>query len=157
MNDGSPPASRPLWARLARFLLVAAGVILLLYGVAAVTVPLLVSKVVLPRLGESLGRQVDIERVRFNPFTLVLSAQGLRIAAAEPAADFLTVAAVRADLSISSLRYLAPVIDVLKIERPIVHLKRTARDRFDFSDIVDRLRAAPAEPDAQPTRFALHN
>ncbi|MBA3478092.1 MAG: DUF748 domain-containing protein [Lautropia sp.] len=64
---------------------------------------------------------------------------------------------MRADLSISSLRYLAPVIDELKIERPIVHLKRTARERFDFSDIIDRLRAAPSEPDAQPPRFALHH
>ena len=153
------PASRPLWARIARYLLIAIAVLLLLCGVSAIAVPLLIDHVVLARAGEAIGRQVSIERIRFNPFTLALSARGIRIADEDPANDFVTVEQARADLSISSIRYLAPVIDGLTIVAPRIRVQRTGEHRFNFSDIVERLKAAPAEPDpnGEPARFALHN
>jgi uncharacterized protein involved in outer membrane biogenesis len=174
VNDSSPPVPRPLWARLARHLLIAVAVFLVLCGLSAVAVPLLIDHVVLARLGESIGRQITIERIRFNPFTLALSTRGIRVSDQEAAVDgvagggvagdavardFVTVADLRADLSISSVWYLAPVIDGLKITAPIINLRRSAEQRFNFSDIVDRLPAAPADvqADREPTRFALHN
>ena len=153
------PASRPLWARIVRYLLIAIAVFLVLCGVSAIAVPLLIDHVVLARAGEAIGRQVSIERIRFNPFTLALSTRGIRIADQDPANDFVTVEQARADLSISSIRYLAPVIDGLTIIAPRIRLQRTGEARFNFSDIVERLKAAPAEPDpdGEPARFALHN
>jgi uncharacterized protein involved in outer membrane biogenesis len=148
-----------MWMRIARYLLIAAVVFLVLCGVAALAVPLLVQHVALERAGESIGRQVSIERVRFNPFTLALSARGIRVAAQDASTDFVTIAEAKADFSISSVRYLAPVIDALTIIAPRIRLQRTQERRFNFSDIIERLRSSPAEqgPDDEPARFALHN
>ena len=159
MNETARSAPRLSLARLARYLAVALAAFLLLCAVAALSVPLLVQQVVLDRLGAAIGRQVTIERTRFNPFKLALTAQGARIAALDPAADFITVESLRVDFSISSIRHLAPVIEALKIEAPVVRLQRTAPSRFNFSDIVERLAAAPEErePAGRSARFALHN
>jgi uncharacterized protein involved in outer membrane biogenesis len=157
LNADSPAASRPLWARLGAILLIAVAAFLVLVAIAAVALPMLIGQVLVPRLGETLGRQASIERVRFNPFTLELSAHGLHITGTDPATQFVDVDDLYANLSISSLRYLAPVVDSLKLTRPVFHLQRTTADRFNFSDIVDRLQNAPASADAEPTRFALHN
>ncbi len=145
--------------RMARYLAVALAAFLLLCAMAALAVPLLIQQVVLERLGEAIGRQVTIERTRFNPFKLTLTARGVRIAAQDPTADFVTIEALLADLSISSIRHLAPVIESLRIETPVVRLQRTALASFNFSDIVDRLAAAPEEPapSGGPGRFALRN
>jgi uncharacterized protein involved in outer membrane biogenesis len=159
VNESAPSAPRPLLARLARYLVVAIAGFLLLCGLAALAVPLAIQHVVLERIGESIGRQVTIERTRFNPFKLTVTARGVRIAEQDPSADFLTIDRVLADLSIASIRHLAPVIEALKIEAPIVRLQRLEAARFNFSDIVERLAAAPAEPrpEGEPARFALHN
>ena len=142
-----------------RYLAVVAAAFLLLCAVAALAVPLLIQQVVLERLGESIGRQVTIERTRFNPFKLTLTAQGVRIADQDPAADFITIEALLADLSIASIRHLAPVIEALRIETPVVRLQRTAPAAFNFSDIVERLAAAPPDPEpaGRPARFAVRN
>src|SRR5690606_36013809 len=96
----------------------------------------------------------------FNPFKLVLNARGVRIAEQDPAVDFVSIDEVEADLSISSVRHLAPVVDRLKITRPVVDLRRLEGNRFNFSDIAERLQAADpgdADPDERPAQFALHN
>ena len=84
--------------KVVRYLLIVLAAFLLLCGVAAVAVPLLVDHVVLARIGDSIGRQVAIERVRFNPFTLTLTARGVRVSGQEPATDFVTIDEARADL-----------------------------------------------------------
>lgn len=159
MNERTASASPSLWVRIGRYLLIAVVVFLVVSGVSAVAVPLLIDHVVLARVGETLGRRVLIDRIRFNPFTLALSAKGIRIRDQAADADFVIIESVQADLSISSVRYLAPVIDRLKIVAPRINLQRTAAQRFNFSDIVERLRAetAQTDPDAGPVHFALHN
>ena len=159
VNESAPTAPRLILARVARYLVIAVAAFLLLCGIGAVAVPLVIQHVVLDRLGDSIGRQVTIERTRFNPFKLTLTARDVRVADQEGAADFVTIERLLADLSIASVRHLAPVIDALRIEGPVVRLQRTDPARFSFSDIVDRLAAARAEPepDAEPTRFAVRN
>ncbi len=159
VNESASSAPRPVLARLARYLVVAVAVFLLLCGLAALAVPLAIQHVALERIGESIGRQVKIERTRFNPFKLTLTARGVRIGEQDPSADFVTIDHVLADLSIASIRHLAPVVDALKIEAPVVRLQRSEASRFNFSDLIQRLAAAPAEPQpkGEPTRFALHN
>ncbi|HZH08008.1 MAG TPA: DUF748 domain-containing protein, partial [Lautropia sp.] len=157
MNDSPSPASRPFLTRLARFVLIAAAAFLVLCGVAAVGVPLLIGQVVLPRASESIGRQITVERLRFNPFKLILSARGIRIGDGDAGADFVTVQEVVADLSLSSLRHLAPVVESVKVTRPVVDLYRREDGRFNFSDILERLQRPTAEPPGETMRFALQD
>ena len=112
MNESAPPATRPFVSRLARYLPGAVIVYLVLCGLVALAVPLAIQYLALDRIGESIGRQVSIERTRFNPFKLTLAAQGVRVAGQDPADDFLTIEEVFADLSISSIWHLASITGV---------------------------------------------
>ncbi len=149
-----------MWLRLSRYVLIAIALFLTACGIVAVAVPLLVEHVVLARAGDAIGRQVGMERIRFNPFTLTLSTGRVRVADQSGSGDFVTIEALVADLSISSLRYLAPVIDSATITSPMIRLQRTGDRRFNFTDIVERLANSPTDkppPVEDAARFALHN
>lgn len=52
---------------------------------------------------------------------------------------------------------LAPVVDAITVDgirASVVHL---GEGRYDFDDILAKLAARPADPAAQPGRFALYN
>lgn len=112
------------------------------------------------RASEALGRSVTVTSVAVRPWSLEVDLAGLRIASTESEAPpLLTVDRVHVDAELQSLLRLAPVIDALRLERPVVHVSHLADGRYSFDDIVERLRAAspPPDPQAEPARFALFN
>src|SRR6185312_15890869 len=50
-----------------------------------------------------------------------------------------------------------PVLDALSLQRPQLHLARTATQQFNFSDILARLRSNSSKPDDKPARFSVSN
>ena len=64
-----------------------------------------------------------------------------------------------ANLSLASLRYLAPVIEGLQIESPRVRLTRLSEGRYDIDDLLQKLRSVttPTSQPESPSRFALYN
>jgi uncharacterized protein involved in outer membrane biogenesis len=105
-----------------------------------------------------LGRALKVEQVRVNPFLLELTATGLTMADADPAdPPWLSVDAVTIDLSASSLWQRAPVLDALTIDGLRARIVRSGPQRFNFSDIIERLQARPKPADSKPARFALYN
>lgn len=132
-------------------------------GLLAVGVPLGLQRLALPEAARTIGRPVTAERVRFDPFRLRLVVQGLRIGGPGGQGDLLHVDAIEVDLSMRSLRHLAPVVEQLQITSPALTATRAADGRFDFADIVERLSAPPADaaaaarPSEGPSRFAVHD
>lgn len=149
-----------------KMLKILAGTVLTLLVLAALTawlVPKAVRGALTQDVSELLGRPVQVGEIRFNPFTLALRAQDLVIE--QPQSEpLLEVGELDLRVAWRSLVVFAPVIDRIRIDRPRIALVRQDVERFNFSDIVDRLaaRAAeqPAEPesaDAGPPRFSLNN
>jgi len=128
------------------------------------------------QLSQIIMRPVSVRRIALNPYTLRLEVDQLRIgertggvpdavqpgqAAAAPgvptpAAAFIEITKVVVRPSWSSLFRLKPVIGELYIEAPLIHLVRTAPQRFNFSDLLDTF-AKPATPGSQPARFSVSN
>lgn len=135
--------------------------LLLLWAVAWLAVPPLLKWQAQLRLGEALGRPVSIEAVRFEPWRLVLTVEGLRIGAAPgaPGADaLLDVARLRVDAAAASLWQRAPVIEALEVDGPVLRVARTGEGRYDIDDLIARFTPAKdAPPPGEPARFALHN
>ena len=165
-----PP--RGLWQRRwIRWPVIALGIYLVVCGLLALAVPFGLERYGLSKAAELTGRSISAEKIRFNPFTLRLVAQGLRVggpAAGSPTedtapGDALRLAEFDLDLSILGVRYLAPVIEGLRLVGPDVRIVRLADGRFDFQDILDRLEAlprsdpAPEDTGKGPARFAFHN
>lgn len=126
-------------------------------GLAAWGVPKAVRSVTLAQVPEVLGREARVGEVSFNPFTLRLRVHDFAIL--DPSgtnADF-SVSQLEVNASISSLFRLAPVIDALSVTAPRLTLVREPGDRFNISDILDRLAARPASEGGPPPRFSLNN
>ncbi|HOX42445.1 MAG TPA: DUF748 domain-containing protein [Myxococcota bacterium] len=109
-------------------------------------VPWIARSVLQSELTEALGRTATIEDVRFNPYSLVAEVERLAIAEAGSAERFVGFDLLRANLSLSSLFRWALVLEELRLERPFARVELREDGRFNFSDVVDRLAQAPAEP-----------
>jgi len=137
-------------------------VVVLFSLVGFVGVPLVAQYVVAGRLAASLHRPVSMKRVRFNPYTLRLDVKKLHIGDRASAERFVDIGRIRVRVSWSSLFRLAPVVGEVAVDRPAIHIVRTAEQRFNFSDLLESSgptpapTPTPAEP-AKPQRFAVSN
>ena len=109
------------------------------------------------RLGAMLGRQVSIGAIHFNPYTLRVEVDKLHIADRDGTSPFVDVDQLVVDASWGSVFHMAPVLDQLLVQTPQIHITRTGPQAFNFTDIIQRFNAKPADPNASPARFALSN
>ncbi|WP_448097074.1 DUF748 domain-containing protein [Luteibacter yeojuensis] len=119
--------------------------------------PPLIRSQVESRASTALGRPVTLGSISLNPFTLKLTAERLHIGERDGKAPFVDIDRLTANASWASLFRAAPILDELRIDGPSIHLQRSAPQRFNFSDILERFAADPAAPDTGPARFALSN
>ena len=108
--------------------------------------------------GVALGRTVHIGRVEFAPWALQLTLHDIAVAKAQGEGAQLTVQRVYVDLAASSVLRLAPVLDALEVDQPVLHLEQTRPGHYDVDDILARLAADEPAPQPAPLpRFALYN
>ncbi|HSC64224.1 MAG TPA: DUF748 domain-containing protein, partial [Caldimonas sp.] len=143
------------WLRVAIGVLI----VVVLWSAAWFYVPPIVAAQAEAAASRLLGRQLRLGHVTFNPWTLELTMTDLAVAGAgEGAPPLLEVRRVYADAALVSVLRLAPVIDRLEVEAPMLRVSRVGDARYDFDDALQRLVAVlAADPDRQPARFALHN
>lgn len=107
---------------------------------------------------EQLGRVVRIGAVDFKPWTLELTVSDLSVAGVAGAPEQLSVKRLYADIELQSLLRLAPVIDAIQVEAPVLRMAHLGEGRYDFDDVLARLTArSPLEEPGEPARFALYN
>lgn len=164
--DGSPedspeaPPAPPRRRRLVRVLAWAglAFAVLVLAGFLAA--PPLVKSLIETQVAAKLGRKVSVGAVRINPLLLAVELSDFHLREADGATDFVAFERLRVDLELESLFRRAPVLREIRLENPRVRLVRLEGNRYNFSDVVDRLavapQARPAEP-SEPARFSLNN
>jgi hypothetical protein len=109
---------------------------------------------------KALGRAVTVGAVRFKPWTLEITLADFAVAGATAGSEpLLQVKQLHADLSISSLFRLAPIVEALEIDAPQLRVARTSEGHYDIDDLIKRFSssdAPPAQP-SKPVRFALYN
>ncbi|MFT0733627.1 DUF748 domain-containing protein [Ralstonia wenshanensis] len=112
------------------------------------------------QLSTLLERPVSVGKISINPYTLRLDVDQLHIAERDGKTPFVDVGHLHVNASWSSIFRRAPVIEELSIEAPQVRIVRTAEQRFNFSDIVERLSQPenPPKPKSnEPARFVFAN
>ncbi|OJU89790.1 MAG: hypothetical protein BGO13_00780 [Burkholderiales bacterium 66-5] len=135
----------------------AAAVVVVLYLLAWLALPQVVRSQLQKQGSQALGRHVTVAGVQFNPLTLELTIEGLAVADAAGQSPQLQVQRIYANAAVQSLWRLAPVVDDLQVDAPVLHVARTGPEAFDFDDILHRLGQQEAVPSDQPARFALYN
>ncbi len=99
--------------------------------------PLLVS-VAARNLSQALHRQVTIQKVRFNPYTLVLEVHGLSVRDRGRPDSFVSFSSLIVDAQWSSVFEKAPVIREVRLSRPVVRIIRFEDNSYNFSDLMKR-------------------
>ncbi|MBY0464351.1 MAG: DUF748 domain-containing protein, partial [Burkholderiales bacterium] len=63
------------------------------------------------------------------------------------------------DAELSSLLRLAPVVDAVQVDRPVLHVRHLGQGQHDLQDVLDKLTAPqdPPPPDTGPARLAIYN
>lgn len=127
--------------RLVRPAMWAAGVLIAIAAIAFVAVPPVVKHYSVKLVGETLGREVSIERVGFNPFTLTAEIGGLQVKEADGQAEALGFDQLRANLEIESLLRGGVVLRELALAGPRINLVLGDDGRHNWADVVDRIAA----------------
>lgn len=116
------------------------------YGViVGLVVPPFAKKTIAGKVGERLGREVALESLSINPFTLQATLKGFRVMEADRKTAFASFDQLDVNGSITSLYRLAPVADEVTLAGLKVNLVRDGETHYNVSDILSRLAAADAK------------
>ncbi len=137
--------------------IVAVFAILVLWLVAWLAVPPIMKSQLQKLASEKLGRQVSVGKIDFRPWTLELTLNDLRVATADGKGTQLRIARIYADAELQSILRLAPVVDAVAIDQPVIALTHLADGKYDIDDVLARLSAPSKEPPGDPPRFAIYN
>jgi len=135
--------------------------IFFLYTIAGFFIlPPYIKKLAMEKLSEQLGRRVIIESVSLNPYTLSTTVKGFEIKEDDGSAAFVSFGSLFVELKMISVFKGLPVIREIKLEKPHVHFVRTKNNRYNFSDIMERMQTksdnAPKTP-AKPFNYSVSN
>jgi len=141
-----------------RKIVLVVAIVLVVFGIFGfLAAPSIIRSQIEKRASAALQRQVTLGAVHLNPYTLRLELDQLHVADADGKSAFIDVDQAVINASWGSVFRMAPVLDQLDLQRPRIRIVRTADQRFNFSDIIDRINATPSDPKAPPSRFALSN
>jgi hypothetical protein len=133
------------------------------YGVlGGLVAPPIAKKMIASKLGERLGRTVQVDDIKLNPYTLDGTIKGFRILESDGRTTFASFDTVDVQGNWSSVYRFAPVIDALDLRGLKVHLVRDGDTHYNVSDMLARLKAEQARSarqkrDPDPARFSLAN
>jgi uncharacterized protein involved in outer membrane biogenesis len=141
------------WRRIA----VIVGIVAALFGIAgALAIPAAARWGLETVASRELGRAVRVEAISANPYTLRVTLKGLTVDGLPgESAPLLAVREASINASISSALRLAPVLEAITIDGLTANIVRMEAQRFNFTDITERLQAKPKSD--EPARFSLNN
>lgn len=129
-----------------------------LYGLLGFFVaPPLIRHVAEQQIAKALDRPTTIGKVSFNPYTLRLEADGVRLAERGGAGGFASIERLVVRVSWMTLLRFAPIVTELRVDSPSVNVVRYDAQRFNFSDIAEKFAKPSQQPSSGPTLFSVSN
>ena len=132
------------------------GVVVAIGVIGFLVVPPIAKHYLVEALSKELKREVTIESLRFNPYTLAVTVRGFVMkdrAGPEPA---LTFDELYVNASLGSIFRLAPVLDQIRLVKPHLRIVRNEDKTYNFQDLIDEALAKP-KTEGPPPRLALYN
>ncbi|MDR0214999.1 MAG: DUF748 domain-containing protein [Comamonas sp.] len=152
-------------------------VVLLLWLLLWAIVPLVAKSQLEKQVSAKLGRGVHVGKVEFAPWSMAITIHDLVIdkaiknvadgadpqsaegkkdlqSAAEPQ---LEIKRIFVDASVQSIFRLAPVLDAIEVDAPVVRLTQYSLGKLDIDDVIAKLSEPKDEEPSKPVDFALYN
>ena len=149
-------SSKARWLRVARNSAIGLVVLFVVLGVVGFLIaPGIVKNVAERQIAEQTGRKATIGSLKLNPYVLSATIGDLKLFEPDGTTVAVQVDEVFANVSSASLFRRALVFDALRVTRPNVSIVRLEAQRFNFSDIVEKILAQPKSD--SPFLFSLNN
>jgi len=115
-------------------------------------------QIAIEKMSKELGREVSIESISLNPYTLSGTIKGFVIKEPDKSGTFISLGSLHVNLGMSLIKR-GIFIKEMKVEKPYFHIVRTAANTYNFSDILEHLYkpADAAAPPSKPFPFSLNN
>ena len=152
MQTNVPSLSK--WLRRLTWLV---GAVALMWGLGWLAGPALIRGQVEKIASEQLGRKVTLGAVDFKPWTLELTLSDLAIADQAGSRTQFGFKRLYVNAELESLLRLAPVVDAMALDAPVLRLTHLGGGKYDIDDIVARFDKPPTDKPSEPAHFALFN
>jgi hypothetical protein len=116
--------------------------------VGVLVIPLIVRKLLIENLRKRAGLVATVRSVRFNPFTLSLTIEGLSIAD-HPGSVLFSADEIYANAELSSLFRWAATLSELRMVNPVIGARRFADGKINLAEVIEEVRRRQP-PDARP-------
>ena len=144
--------------RLRRIAISIAAVLLVYTFFGFFGLPMILRHVLTTQVAAGLKRPVTVGNISFNPYSLRLNVDKLHVGERDSPESFVDLGHLNVKASWSSLFRFAPVVAEAHLRAPVIHVVRTAPNRFNFSDLLEPKPGAPPKPaSSKPQRFAVSN
>lgn len=140
----------------AKYMLISAAILITAVVFVTAVLPIIVRNKAISTLKEATGREVRISSVSINPFTLTATVRDFAIAE-KSGPPLVAFREATASLALASAYKRALIVSELALDAPSVTMVRTAPNRFNFSDIVDRQPKGGKPEQGKPLLFSLNN
>jgi uncharacterized protein involved in outer membrane biogenesis len=120
--------------------------------------PPILKSILTKKLSENLHREVTINQIKINPYTLSITARGLLVKDRESSETFVSCDEIFLNLqSLSALR-MALIIKEIRLTKPFIKITRHQDMSYNFSDLIEKKEPKPPEKEkSKPLRFSLNN
>ena len=119
-------------------------------------VPPLLKSILIDQLSKNLHRDVSINKIRLNPYTLSIKVEGFQVKERTSSETFVSCDEIFLNLqSVSAIRR-ALVLREINIKNPYLKLTRREDGSYNFSDLMET-KAPPPEKGKKPLRFSMNN
>ena len=132
------------------------GVIAAIAVIGFLVVPPIAKFYLVDVLSKQLKREVTIESLRFNPFTLAVTVRGFVMKDRTGPEPALTFEELYVNASLGSIFRLAPVLDQIRLVKPHLRIVRNEDKTYNFQDLIDEALAKP-KSEGPPPKVALYN
>ena len=117
-----------------KIVLISGAAVLLYALIGFFLLPVLGKNLMEDKLSRALNREVLIQKVGVNPFALITTIEGL-VVKDKNKEIFFSAQKISANLSLSSIFLLAPVVSDFSLEGPYIHFIRNRDHSFNVSDL----------------------
>jgi hypothetical protein len=107
--------------------------------VGVLVIPPIVRKLLIENLRKRAGLEATVRSVRFNPFTLSLTINGVSIAD-RPGSVLFSADEIYANAELSSLFRWAATLSEFRMENPVIGARRFADGRLNLADVAEEIR-----------------
>ena len=116
--------------------------------VGFLVIPPIVRKLLIENLRKRAGLEATVRSVRFNPFTLSLTIEGLSIAD-RPGSVLFSADEIYANAELSSVFRWAATLSEFRMTNPLIGARRSADGKINLAEVVEEVRRRHP-PDARP-------